>query len=76
MQPTLDPKELQGLSDIWKNITDPTQNPPEETEVEPVPYEVSSGAISKREELQATGKFTSDEIDNILATVEEPAEEE
>jgi|TARA_R100000742_G_scaffold4192_1_gene1313 hypothetical protein len=76
MQPTLDPKELQGLSDIWKNITDPTNNPPEETEVEPVPYEVSSGAISKREELQATGKFTSDEIDNILATVEEPAEEE
>ena len=76
MQPTLDPKELQGLSDIWKNITDPTNNPPEETEVEPIPYEVSSGAISKREELQATGKFTSDEIDNILATVEEPAEEE
>tara|TARA_B100000902_G_C27164650_1_gene840549 strand:+ start:686 stop:916 length:231 start_codon:yes stop_codon:yes gene_type:complete len=76
MQPSLDPKELQGLSDIWKNITDPTKNPPEETEVEPVPYEVSSGAISKREELQATGKFTSDEIDNILSTVEEPAEEE
>lgn len=76
MQPTLDPKELQGLSDVWKSITDPTNNPPEETEVEPVPYEASSGAISKREELEATGKFSSSEIDNILATVEEPAEEE
>lgn len=77
MQPTLDPKELQGLSDIWKNITDPTQNPPEETEVEPVPYDVSSGAMSKREELEATGKFSTAEIDSILAnTVEEPSAEE
>ena len=67
---------MQALSDVLKSITDTTNNPPEETEVEPVPYEASSGAISKREELEATGKFSSSEIDNILATVEEPAEEQ
>ncbi len=79
MQPTLDPKELQGLSDIWKNITDPTNNPPEEPDdaKAPVPYDVSSGAMSKREELEATGKFSTAEIDSILAnTVEEPSAEE
>lgn len=72
MQPTLDPKELKDIGDIWKNITDPTKTPPDDTPVTPEPYDPPAGAISKRDELEATGKFSTTEIDNILADVEEP----
>ena len=34
MNPSLNSSDLQGLSDIWKNITHPTEDQPEATSPE------------------------------------------
>ena len=74
MNPSLNSSDLQGLSDIWKNITHPTQDQPETTppetpeasvdsEVEQPEPEVEDNPI--QDKLQASGHFTADELERI-----------
>jgi len=75
MNPSLNSSDLQGLSDIWKNITHPTEDQPEATppetpealgdsEVEqPEVPEVEDNPI--KDKLQSSGHFTDAELERI-----------
>jgi len=75
MNPSLNSSDLQGLSDIWKNITHPTEDQPEatppetpeasvESEVEqPEVPEVEDNDI--KDKLQSSGHFTDAELERI-----------
>jgi len=76
MQPTLDPSEMKGIADIWNTIVNPPENPPEETETadksdsDTPQYDAGTGHMSVRDELEASGKFSADEIDSIMKNAE------
>ena len=76
MNPSLNSSDLQGLSDIWKNITHPTEDQPEATPPETPEASVDSGVEQPevpeveddpiKDKLQASGHFTADELDRIV----------
>ena len=77
MQPSFNPAEMQKLSDIWSNITNPstTDSEPEKTEAPETPEastetetgvekpEVESNPV--QDKLQSSGQFSADELDRI-----------
>ena len=79
MQPSFNPSDLQKLSDIWSNITNPSTTEPEkveETETPEVPETPEASTETGVEEpeveanpvhdkLQSSGQFTDDELDRI-----------
>ena len=77
MQPTFNPAEMQKLSDIWSNITNPptTDSEPEKVEAPETPEastETETGveepeveANPVHDKLQSSGQFTDDELDRI-----------
>jgi len=70
MNSNLTPKEMQGVYDVWQGIVNKQEEPPVETPETPPeppePYEVGTGHLDMRKELEASGKFSADEIENIL----------
>lgn len=67
MNSGMSPKEMQGVYDVWQGIVNKQEEPPVETpETPPEPYEPSTGHLDLRNELEASGKFSADEIENIL----------
>ena len=67
MNSNLTPKEMQGVYDVWQGIVNKEEEPPVETpETTPEPYEAGTGHLDMRKELEASGKFSADEIENIL----------
>jgi len=79
MNPSLNSSDLQGLSDIWKNITHPTEDQPEATPPEtpetpeasvdsdveqPEVPEVEDNDI--KDKLQSSGHFSADELERIV----------
>jgi len=75
MQPSFNPAELKRVSDLWNNITNPTDTSEVEVnpenvdtpETPPEPYEVGTGHLDLKAELEASGKFSNDEIENIIS---------
>ena len=77
MQPSFNPAEMQKLSDIWSNITNPstTDSEPEKTEAPETPEastETETGveepeveANPVQDKLQSSGQFSADELDRI-----------
>jgi len=75
MQPSFNPSDLQKLSDIWSNITNPPTTDPEPEKVEaPETPEVSTEtgveepeveANPVQDKLQSSGQFSADELDRI-----------
>ena len=74
MQPSFNPAEMQKLSDIWSNITNPptadSTSEPEKTEAPEVSAEtgveepkVEDNPI--QDKLQSSGQFSADELDRI-----------
>ena len=67
MNSNLTPKEMQGVYDVWQGIVNKEEEPPSEPpETPPDPYEAGTGQLDMRKELEASGKFSTDEIENIL----------
>ena len=72
MQPSLNSSELKGLSDIWQNITNPTE-PESETSTPETPEASTDTEVEKPEvednpiqdKLQSSGHFSADEIERI-----------
>ena len=76
MQPSLNSSELKGLSDIWQNITNPSETETE-TESEPQPETPEASTDTEVEQpegedntiedkLQSSGHFSADEIERIV----------
>tara|TARA_B100000287_G_scaffold389898_1_gene400327 strand:+ start:749 stop:997 length:249 start_codon:yes stop_codon:yes gene_type:complete len=75
MNPSLNSSDLQGLSDIWKNITNPTEDQPEATPPETPEASVDSGVEQPevpevednpiKDKLQSSGHFTDAELERI-----------
>ena len=75
MNPSLNSSDLQGLSDIWKNITHPTEDQPEATSPETpeasVDSEVEQPEVPEvednpiKDKLQSSGHFSADELERI-----------
>tara|TARA_R100000742_G_C4240198_1_gene60033 strand:- start:551 stop:790 length:240 start_codon:yes stop_codon:yes gene_type:complete len=72
MNPSLNSSDLQGLSDIWKNITHPTEDQPEATPPETpeasVESEVEQPEVEDnpiKDKLQSSGHFTDAELERI-----------
>ena len=59
MQPSFNPSEMQKLSDIWSNITNPSTTEPEKVEAP----QVEANPI--QDKLQSSGQFSADELDKI-----------
>tara|TARA_B100001250_G_C19425036_1_gene624942 strand:- start:383 stop:631 length:249 start_codon:yes stop_codon:yes gene_type:complete len=76
MNPSLNSSDLQGLSDIWKNITHPTEDQPEATPPETpeasVDSEVEKPEVPEvedndiKDKLQSSGHFTDAELERIV----------
>ena len=73
MNPSLNSSDLQGLSDIWKNITHPTEDQPEATPPETPEASVDSGVEQPevednviKDKLQSSGHFSADELERIV----------
>jgi len=75
MQPSFNPAELKRVSDLWNNITNPTDTPETKVDSEnvdtpetsPEPYEVGTGHLDLKTELEASGKFSDSEIEDIVS---------
>ena len=78
MQPSFNPAEMQKLSDIWSNITNPSTTDPEPTEPEKVEAPETPEASTEtgveepeveenpiHDKLQSSGQFSADELDKI-----------
>ena len=75
MQPSFNPAEMQKLSDIWSNITNPptTASEPEKVEAPETPEASTETGVEEPEvennpiqdKLQSSGQFTDDELDRI-----------
>ena len=73
MQPSFNPSDLQKLSDIWSNITNPSTTEPEKVEAPETPEASTETAVEEPEDennpvqdkLQSSGQFTDDELDRI-----------
>ena len=73
MNPSLNSSDLQGLSDIWKNITHPTEDQPEATPPETPEASVDSDVEQPevednviKDKLQSSGHFSADELERIV----------
>jgi len=70
MQPSFNSSELKGLSDIWQNITNPTETesetstPEASTDTEVEQPEVEDDSI--KDKLQSSGHFSTDELERIV----------
>ena len=75
MQPSFNPSEMQKLSDIWSNITNPptTDSEPEKVEAPETPEASTETGVDEPEveenpvqdKLQSSGQFSADELDKI-----------
>ena len=75
MQPSFNPSDMQKLSDIWSNITNPptTDSEPEKVEAPETPEASTETGVEEPEveenpihdKLQSSGQFTDDELDRI-----------
>tara|TARA_B100000965_G_C19515562_1_gene724048 strand:+ start:411 stop:650 length:240 start_codon:yes stop_codon:yes gene_type:complete len=72
MHPSFNSSDLKRLSDTWKNITAPTENPPEATPPEtpesstPTEVEQPEGEDNPiQDKLQSSGHFSADELERI-----------
>ena len=75
MQPSFNPSEMQKLSDIWSNITNPptTDSEPEKVEAPETPEGSTETGVEEPEvevnpvqdKLQSSGQFSADELDRI-----------
>ena len=75
MQPSFNPSEMQKLSDIWSNITNPptTDSEPEKVEAPVTPEASTETGVEEPEveanpvqdKLQSSGQFSADELDRI-----------
>ena len=75
MQPSFNPSEMQKLSDIWSNITNPptTDSEPEKVEAPETPEVSTETGVEEPEveanpvqdKLQSSGQFSADELDRI-----------
>ena len=73
MQPSFNPAEMQKLSDIWSNITNPSTTEPEKVEAPETPEASTETGVEEPEveanpvhdKLQSSGQFSDDELDRI-----------
>ena len=73
MQPSFNPSDMQKLSDIWSNITNPSTTEPEKVEAPETPEASTETGVEEPEvennpiqdKLQSSGQFTDDELDRI-----------
>ena len=76
MQPSFNPAEMQKLSDIWSNITNPptTDSEPEKVEAPETPEASTETGVEEPEveenpihdKLQSSGRFSDDELEKIV----------
>ena len=73
MQPSFNPAEMQKLSNIWSNITNPSTTESEKVEAPETPEASTETGVEEPEveanpvhdKLQSSGQFTDDELDRI-----------
>ena len=74
MQPSFNPSEMQKLSDIWSNITNPSTIEPEKVEAPETPEASTETGVEEPEveenpihdKLQSSGRFSDDELEKIV----------
>ena len=74
MQPSFNPAEMQKLSDIWSNITNPSTTEPEKVEAPETPEASTETGVEEPEveenpihdKLQSSGRFSDDELEKIV----------
>ena len=74
MQPSFNPSDLQKLSDIWSNITNPSTTEPEKVEAPETPEASTETGVEEPEveenpihdKLQSSGRFSDDELEKIV----------
>ena len=74
MQPSFNPSDLQKLSDIWSNITNPSTTEPEKVEAPETPEVSTETGVEEPEveenpihdKLQSSGRFSDDELEKIV----------
>jgi len=74
MQPSFNPSDMQKLSDIWSNITNPpTTDSTSEQEKPETPEASTETSVEEpkvednpiQDKLQSSGQFSADELDRI-----------